>query len=45
MKKQNVSSETTEEFQKYIRFLEFQILEKDCSWEEKKALSDFKSFL
>lgn len=45
MMKQNVSSETIEEFQKYIRFLEFKILEKDCSWEEKKALSDFKSLL
>jgi hypothetical protein len=45
MMKQNVSSETIGEFQKYIRFLEFKILERDCSWEEKKALSDFKSLL
>ncbi len=45
MMKQKVSSETIEEFQKYIRFLEFKILERDCSWEEKKALSDFKSLL
>lgn len=45
MMKTNVSHETIEEFQKYIRFIEFKILEKDCSWEEKKALSDFKSLL
>jgi hypothetical protein len=45
MMKQKVSIETIEEFQKYICFLEFKILEKDCSWEEKKALNEFKSFL
>lgn len=45
MMKQNVNNETAEDFQKYIRFIEFKILEKECSWEEKKALSDFKSLL
>lgn len=45
MMKQNVSHETIEAFQKYIRFIEFKILEKECSWEEKKALNEFKSFV
>lgn len=45
MMKQNVSIETIDEFKKYIRFMEFKILEKECSWEEKKALNEFKSLL
>lgn len=45
MMKRNVSKETVDEFRKYILFIEFKLLEKECSWEEKKALKEFKSLI
>lgn len=43
MMKQNVSQETLNEFKKYTVFMESKLLEDECSWEEKKALMEFKS--
>lgn len=45
MMSQSVSQETIDEFKKYIVFMESKLLERECSWEEKKALMEFKSFL
>lgn len=45
MIKNNVSKETLDEFRKYIVFMESKLLEKECSWNEKKALKEFKSLI
>ena len=45
MSKQNMSLETIDEFKKFIIFIEAKLLERESSWEEKKALKEFKSFL
>lgn len=45
MMSQSVNQETIDEFKKYIVFMESKLLERECSWEEKKALMEFKSFL
>ena len=45
MLKQKVSEATLDEFRKYIFFMEGKILEETCTFEEKKALQMFKSFL
>lgn len=45
MIKQNVSQETLDEFKKYIVFMESKFLENECSWDEKKALKEFKSLI
>lgn len=45
MLKQKVSEATLDEFRKYIFFIEGKILEETCTFEEKKALQMFKSFL
>ena len=44
MMNQSISQETIDEFKKYIVFMEFKLLEQECSWDEKKALMEFKSF-
>nr|WP_315276708.1 hypothetical protein [uncultured Acinetobacter sp.] len=44
MMNQSISQETIDEFKKYIVFMEFKLIEKECSWDEKKALIEFKSF-
>lgn len=45
MIKQNVRNETIDEFRKFIFFMEAKLLEQECTWEEKKALNEFKNLL
>jgi hypothetical protein len=44
MMSQSVSQETIDEFKKYIVFMESKLLERECSWEEKKLLWNLRAF-